>query len=118
MRIIISSSGLFATGGSEVAAPYQPVLSRIAAALELWPVQIKVIGHSDDTPVARGMGSNQALSLARAEAVLHGLQGNQIDPARFSAEGRGEFEPLFANDSPDNRARNRRVEIFVYPAEL
>lgn len=118
VRIIISSSGLFATGGSEVAAPYQPVLSRIAAALELWPVQIKVIGHSDDTPVARGMGSNQALSLARAEAVLHGLQGNQIDPARFSAEGRGEFEPLFANDSPDNRARNRRVEIFVYPAEL
>lgn len=117
VRIIISSSGLFAAGGSEVAAPYQPVLTRIAAALEQWPVLIKVVGHSDDTPVAKRLVSNQALSLARAEAVLRHLMGDQVDPARFKAEGRGEFEPLFANDSPDSRARNRRVEIFAYPAE-
>ena len=117
VRIIISSSGLFAAGGSEVAAPYLPVLTRIAAALEQWPVRIKVVGHSDDTPVAKRLVSNQALSLARAEAVLRRLMGDQLDPVRFKAEGRGELEPLFANDSPDSRARNRRVEIFAYPAE-
>ncbi|TWC06646.1 MULTISPECIES: type IVB secretion system protein IcmH/DotU [unclassified Pseudomonas] len=116
VRMIISSSGLFAPGSSEVAAPYQPVLRRIAAALDQWPGQIKVVGHSDDTPVARRLISNQALSLARAEAVLRWLVSEQLDPSRFFAEGRGEFEPLLANDSPDNRARNRRVEIFVYPA--
>ena len=117
VRMIISSSGLFASGGSQVAQLYQPVLRRIAAALDQWPGQIKVIGHSDDTPVAGRLGSNQALSQVRAEAVLRFLVGDQLDPQRFIAEGRGEFEPLFANDSPDNRARNRRVEIFVYPAE-
>ncbi|GGU51626.1 hypothetical protein GCM10009504_05370 [Pseudomonas laurentiana] len=117
VRITISSSGLFAAGGSEVASLYQPVLKRIAAALEQWPVHINVIGHSDDTPVATHLVSNQALSLARAETVLRALVGNDIDPQRYTAEGRGELEPLFANDSPDNRARNRRVEIFAYPAE-
>lgn len=116
VRIIINASGLFTTGGSEVAAIYQPVLQRIAAVLHQWPGQIKVIGHSDDTPVAKRLVSNQALSLARAKTVLRWLVGAQADPQRFTAEGRGELEPLFANDSPDNRARNRRVEIFVYPA--
>ncbi|WP_409278006.1 type IVB secretion system protein IcmH/DotU [Pseudomonas defluvii] len=117
VRITISSSGLFAAGGSEVASLYEPVLKRIAAALEQWPVDIKVIGHSDDTPVATRLVSNQALSLARAETVLRALVGNDIDPLRYTAEGRGELEPLFANDSPDNRARNRRVEIFAYPTQ-
>ncbi|MEE9686092.1 type IVB secretion system protein IcmH/DotU [Lelliottia amnigena] len=116
VRIIINAPGLFTTGGSEVAEIYQPVLQRIAAVLHQWPGQIKVIGHSDDTPVAKRLVSNQALSLARAETVLRWLVGAQADPKRFTAEGRGDLEPLFANDSPDNRARNRRVEIFVYPA--
>lgn len=117
VRLIISSSGLFAPGASEVTELYLPVLRRIAAALDQWQGRIKVIGHSDDTPVARHLVSNQALSQRRAEAVLQLLVGEQVDPQRFVAEGRGEFEPIFANDSPDNRARNRRVEIFVYSAE-
>ncbi|WP_028944763.1 type IVB secretion system protein IcmH/DotU [Pseudomonas vranovensis] len=117
VRLIINASGLFAPGASEVAEVYRPVLRRIAAALDQWQGRIKVIGHSDDTPVARHLVSNQALSQVRAEAVLQFLVGEHADPQRFVAEGRGEFEPLFANDSPDNRARNRRVEIFVYAAE-
>lgn len=116
VRIIINASGLFTIGGSEVVETYQPVLQRIAAVLHQWPGQIKVIGHTDDTPVAKRLVSNKALSLARAETVLRWLVGAQADPQRFTAEGRGDLEPLFANDSPDNRARNRRVEVFVYPA--
>ncbi|MDD2058587.1 type IVB secretion system protein IcmH/DotU [Pseudomonas sp. GD03860] len=117
VRMVIDSYGLFASGSSEVAEAYGPVLQRIARALALWPGSIEVIGHSDDTPVTGSLNSNLALSLARAEAVRGWLAADQADAQRFSAQGRGATEPLYANDSADNRAHNRRVEVLLYPAE-
>ena len=114
VRIILSSAGLFASGGSEIVEHTRAPLLRIASALDDWQGRIEVIGHSDDRPVARRLVSNEALSLARAQSVLKFLVGEKIDPARFQAEGRGASEPLFPNDSADHRARNRRVEILVY----
>ncbi|MNJ16595.1 Photosystem I chlorophyll a apoprotein A2 [compost metagenome] len=117
VRMVINTYGLFASGSSEVEAAYHPVLQRIGKALVLWPGSVEVIGHSDDTPVTGSLKSNQALSLARAEGVLSWLAREQAVPERFSAQGRGASEPLHANDNPDNRARNRRVEVLLYPAE-
>ncbi|MEG1043021.1 MAG: OmpA family protein, partial [Pseudomonas sp.] len=96
---------------------YYPFLQRIAKALVLWPGSVEVIGHSDDMPMAGSVDANQVLSLARAQGVLTWLAREQVDPQRFSAQGRGAAEPLHANDGPDNRARNRRVEVLLYPAE-
>ena len=114
VRIILSSAGLFASGGSGIVEQTRVLLLRIASALDGWQGRIQVIGHSDDIPVARRLVSNEALSLARAQSVLNFLVGEKIDPKRFQAEGRGASEPLFPNDSADHRARNRRVEILVY----
>lgn len=114
VRIILSSAGLFASGGSDIVEQTRPLLQRIASVLGNWQGRIEVIGHSDDIPVARRLVSNEALSLARAQSVLHFLVGEKNSPARFKAEGRGASEPLFPNDSDDHRARNRRVEILVY----
>ena len=114
VRIILSSAGLFASGGSDIVEQTRVPLLRIASALDDWQGRIQVIGHSDDIPVARRLVSNEALSLARAQSVLNFLVGEKIDPKRFQAEGRGASEPLFPNDSADHRARNRRVEILVY----
>ena len=114
VRMILSSAGLFASGGSDIVEQTRPLLLRIASALEDWQGRIQVIGHSDDMPVAPRLVSNEALSLARAQSVLKFLVGEKIDPKRFQSEGRGASEPLFPNDSADHRARNRRVEILVY----
>lgn len=114
VRIILSSAGLFASGGSDIAEQTRPLLLRIASALGDWQGRIQVIGHSDDMPVARRLISNEALSLARAQSILKFLVGEKNTSIRFQAEGRGASEPLFPNDSADHRARNRRVEILVY----
>lgn len=114
VRIILNSAGLFTSGGSEITQQTRTLLLRIATALNDWQGRIQVVGHTDDMPVARRLVSNEALSLARAQSVLKFLVGKKIDPIRFQAEGRGASEPLFPNDSADNRARNRRVEILVF----
>ena len=56
--------------------------------------------------------SNWHLSTARAEEVARYLS-NEVDPSRIRAEGRAESEPLAPNDTPANRARNRRVDVQV-----
>ncbi|MFV0519776.1 MAG: flagellar motor protein MotB [Lachnospirales bacterium] len=77
---------------------------------------IKIEGHTDDVPISGGIyKSNYYLSAARAIAVLEFLISNEgINPAYLSAEGFGEFRPLVPNDSEENRAKNRRVEIKLY----
>ncbi|MBX4378133.1 OmpA family protein, partial [Mycobacterium tuberculosis] len=55
--------------------------------------------------------SNYELSLARAESVQKMLQAHLADPNRVKAQGRGEMDPIAPNNTPENRARNRRVEI-------
>ena len=92
-----------------------PVLQRIADSLVTTPGDVVVSGHTDDVPIStRRFRSNWELSSARAVTVLHALLGNpNLEPHRVMVEGRAETLPLVPNDSPDNRARNRRVEIMV-----
>jgi len=62
---------------------------------------------------------NWQLSTERALAVLdYLLQDKNLNPLRFSAAGYGEYRPLVPNDTPENRALNRRVDIVVIPAVL
>lgn len=117
VRIILSSNELFASGAHDITERTRLLLLRVASALGDWPGRIQVIGHSDDTPAAGLLVSNYALSLARAQSILTALVGENHDPVRFQAEGRGASEPLFPNDSAVHRARNRRVEILVYAPE-
>ncbi len=71
---------------------------------------IRIEGYTDD----RGSDKlNQQLSERRAEAVGAALIQRGVDAKRVSAEGRGESNPVASNDTPDGRARNRRVEIIV-----
>jgi chemotaxis protein MotB len=76
---------------------------------------VLVAGYTDDRPIASGRyRSNWDLSAARAVSVVHELVLNRDVPAeRVVAAGRAETNPLVANDTPENRARNRRVEIAI-----
>ncbi|MDY7532543.1 type IVB secretion system protein IcmH/DotU [Pseudomonas sp. Bout1] len=113
--ITLRGDGVFASGSAEVASNFDGLLNRIGDALATVPGDVVVVGHTDNVrPSATSrLGSNFDLSQARAKTVAR-LLGQRAGPAeRYRSEGRGETEPLVPNDSPANRARNRRVDITV-----
>jgi len=115
--VTLNGDGLFASASTTVRSNYRAVLDRIAQAMNSVSGQIQVAGYSDNLPIRSvRFASNYELSLARAESVRQILQSHLTQPERVTAEGRGENSPLVANDSSENRARNRRVEITLLVA--
>jgi len=109
--VTILGDGLFKPGEAAIGADDQWLLGRIAEALKRVPGQVDVIGHSDNIPIRTlRFPSNWELSRARAESVARLLAAG-IGPARVRADGRGDAEPVAPNDTPQSRAKNRRVEI-------
>ncbi|MCP5444559.1 MAG: type VI secretion system protein TssL [Chromatiaceae bacterium] len=110
--IQVEGDGLFASGSVKVKEEILPLLQRIAEALNQIEGRIVVVGHTDSVPIrSLRFPSNWHLSRARSKAVADILEKQLADPKRLESEGRGSAEPLVPNDSPINRARNRRVEI-------
>ena len=100
----------FATGSAEVDSASAPTFERIAAVLRANPGwSLALVGHTDSIG---DEATNLALSRRRAEAARSVLLGQyQIAPARLTADGRGEREPLESDATPQGRARNRRVDL-------
>lgn len=117
--VVLRGDGLFGSGATEVDERYRAVLRRVADALEPLQGQVIVNGYTDNVPIRSArFPSNWHLSQARAEAVREILIQRLSDPGRVEARGRGEADPLVPNTTPENRARNRRVEIaLIMPAQ-
>ena len=83
------------------------------------PGEIMVSGHTDDRPIKTAqIGSNWELSTKRAVSIIHRLEGlGIVEPNRLSATGYGDTQPIAPNDTPENRAKNRRVEIAIIREE-
>jgi len=112
--IVIRSDRLFASGSARLEAGIEPVVRRVAAALERVSGTILVTGHTDDVPIRTARyPSNWELSTDRAASVVKLMAGSLKDAGRLRAEGLADSAPLAANDSAANRARNRRVEIIL-----
>jgi len=113
--ITLRGEGMFGPGSAEVDSHSADLLGRIGAALNTLPGKVLVIGHTDDTRpgLSARYPSNYDLSKARAASVMALLAQRAGPPQRYSAEGRGDTEPLVPNDSPAARARNRRVDLVV-----
>lgn len=105
----------FSVGERELAPSILPTLDNIAQVLGRTAGRIRIEGHTDDVPIATDLfRSNWDLSAARATSVVHYLlSSGVIAPYRISAEGFADSRPLTGNDTPENRARNRRVEISI-----
>ena len=109
----LRGDSFFGSGSAEPMAASLPVLRRVGEALAAVKGEVLITGHSDNQPI-RSMRypSNWHLSAARADAVRAALSA-QVDPARLRADGKADAEPVAANDTLANRARNRRVEIVL-----
>lgn len=118
LEIEIKTDILFSSGVAAIADPALPVLTELGRILAQFPNPIRIEGHTDDQPIATAAyPSNWELSAARASSVLHVLVTAGLPSPRLSVTGYGEFRPLVANDSPENRNRNRRVVVLVLASE-
>ena len=112
--IVIRSDRLFASGSARLEAGIEPVILRVAEALERVPGSILVTGHTDDVPIRTArFPSNWELSTERAASVVRLISGKLKEPTRLRAEGLADSAPVAPNDSAANRARNRRVTIIL-----
>jgi type VI secretion system protein ImpK len=112
--VLIQGDGLFAPGSAQLDDRVLPVLARVGAALHEHPGTVRVTGHTDAQPIRSArFPSNWHLSQERAREVAR-ILGDSIGAQRLQAEGRADAEPVAPNDTPANRARNRRVEITLF----
>lgn len=105
----------FPPGSDEISDEIMPLLEQVTAALQDAPGTIMISGHTDDRPISSGrFRSNWELSTDRAVSVIQRIESlGKIDPSRLTAVGYGDTRPLVPNDTPEHRARNRRVEIAI-----
>jgi type VI secretion system protein ImpK len=112
--ITLKGDKLFAPGGTRPDPQVQPVIRRVAEALDKIPGTVLVTGHTDDQPIRTArFPSNWELSTERARSVVGLMAASMKDPARLRAEGLADSAPLVPNDSATNRAKNRRVAIIL-----
>ncbi|MEQ8248537.1 MAG: type VI secretion system protein TssL, long form [Alphaproteobacteria bacterium] len=114
--IIRFDDSAYFTAGSEALSPAMaPVLQRVANVLMTSPGTIVVEGHTDSVPISTDrFRSNWDLSTARAASVVTELlQFAPIKNDRVVVQGHSDTKPVAPNDSAENRAKNRRVEIHI-----
>lgn len=113
--IRIRERGSFGSGQAELKKAFLPILKLIAEVLNQRDGHFIIAGHTDDIPIeTRKFRSNWDLSAARAASVVHYfIRAGDVDPERMEIRALADNEPITPNDSWENRAKNRRVEISV-----
>ncbi|KQQ79502.1 peptidoglycan -binding protein [Aureimonas sp. Leaf324] len=119
-RFVFQSEVLFSSGADVLQPAGRDEMEKLAEAIIQLDREIpsdinwiiRVDGHTDNVPITGGrFTDNWQLSTARAAAVVRFLVGAGVPANRLAATGFGEFQPLVAGDTPDARARNRRIEL-------
>ena len=117
MKVIvhIMEKASFDSGVADLRPDFVPVLDKIAGLIDTNSGDITVSGHTDDVPIANDRyRSNWDLSTSRAVSVAHELlKKADLDPANVMVTGHADTRPRAPNDSTENRAKNRRVDISI-----
>ena len=120
IRVSVSDDIIFASGSAELDPVGRQVLEKVSR--ELLPLEhsIEVQGHTDDRTLKSTLRdrfpSNWELAAARAARVVRLMQEEGIPGERLRVVSFASYEPLVANDSDENRAQNRRIEIRLKPS--
>jgi chemotaxis protein MotB len=116
--INLSDNMLYQSGSSTITSRADEVLEKIATIIKSRPnLEVMIEGYTDNVPVTKEcIDDNWDLSVRRSVAVVRALQNNHgIDPNRLIAAGRGEYNALQSNDTPEGRSANRRTRIIILP---
>ncbi|GAA3954838.1 OmpA/MotB family protein [Hymenobacter algoricola] len=117
--VSLSEQLLFKSGSTKVDPKGQEALKQLAAVLKTQPdVNVVVEGHTDNVAFSRPAGAmqdNWDLSVLRATEIARLITAGGVEPQRITASGRSQYIPVAANDSPANKALNRRTEIILTP---
>lgn len=113
--IRIEEQASFPSGSAEINADFARLLQEMSTVFAAVPGTIAIEGHTDNVPIrTERFRSNWDLSAARAAAVANALLDNgAVEPGRLIVKGMADTRPRTDNLTPENRARNRRVEIIV-----
>lgn len=108
-------SSLFEVGKADITPYGKEIIQKFVPIFKKLPNEIVVEGHTDNVPIHNPQfDSNWELSTARATNIVKFLVADtQFPPDRLSAVGYGEYKPVGPNDTPENRAKNRRVVFFI-----
>lgn len=114
-KITLSNSLAFETGTNRLTPQGRDVVRRIAMSFQEGIKQIQVSGHTDAQPIRSSRyPSNLHLGADRAITVVQEMISNStVDPSNFEAITMGPNKPIADNNTPQGRAKNRRVEIFI-----
>lgn len=115
-KVIIPADKLFSPDGTVVNQVGRALLAHVASAMKTVKGTVLVSVYTDNSPVDGRFASSYEFSFARARAVTQLLNPQLAEGHSVKAEGRGDSNPLLPNDSNENRARNRRVEITLFAA--
>ena len=117
MIVSLSSDILFPSGRTNLTDEGKDAIAELCETLKtLEGRSFLVVGHSDSSPIkTKRFPSNWELSSQRAIEVTRLMIENGVKPEMLSAAGQAEFDPIAENDTPENKAQNRRVEIVFMP---
>ena len=116
LMIRIKEKALFPSGSADLVEESQRIGPIVAGLLAAVPERVLISGHTDTDPINTAQfPSNWELSSVRAMTFMKYLLSinANLNPARFSAIGYGEYRPIAPNDTAENKQKNRRVEILI-----
>ncbi|MQN01417.1 MAG: chemotaxis protein [Lachnospiraceae bacterium] len=117
VRLTLNGAFLFDSGKAELKADARPIVQKISQILNNYKDSlIEVEGHTDNVPIhSAKYEDNNVLSAYRALNVANDIrQYSSVKASHIYSSGRGEYDPVASNKTPEGRARNRRVEIKIY----
>jgi chemotaxis protein MotB len=115
INITITGTILFANGDASLQPEAKKIIKDMFGFINSIDNPLRIEGHTDNVPIRTAQyPSNWELSSARAMNLVRYLaEEYKIKPERLSGAGYGEYHPVAPNDTPENRAKNRRVEIMI-----
>ena len=116
--ISLADNMLFRSGSYQISDKAMDILSKIAKIIKDYKdYDVLIEGNTDNVPISRtNIRNNWDLSALRASSVVQVLQDKfGVDPSRLTAGGRGEYNPIATNSTPEGRQLNRRTQIIITP---
>jgi chemotaxis protein MotB len=119
IQFAITAQALFSPGSDLLRPESEPLLNKLAQILKSIDASLQIEAHTDDLPPdSPKFDTNWELSSARAAKVVrYFVEGHFFDPSRISAMGAAEYKPVADNRTPEGRAKNRRIDIYVIPTK-